>query len=93
MCIHVVHFMYHGCRCVLAETVCMCNDSSSCLLRSAQGLVNSAGRLSHQAVFQTLPDSLQLQTHRLLYKHKDMKTYNSSDRWLELAQTGTSVQR
>jgi len=29
----------------------MCNDSSSRLLRSAQGLVNSARRLSHQAVF------------------------------------------
>ena len=30
-----------------------CNDSSSRLLRGAQGLVISAGRLSHQAVFQT----------------------------------------
>ena len=71
----------------------ICNDSSSRLLRSAQGLVDSAGRLSHQAIFQTLPDSIQLQTHRLLYKHRDMKTYSSSDRWLQLTQSGTSVQR
>jgi len=56
-------------------------------------LVDSAGHLSHQAVFQTLPDSIQLQTHRLLYKHRDMKTYRSSDRWLQLTQTGTSVLR
>ena len=58
------------------DPIYKCNDSSSRLLRSAQGLVDSAGHLSHQAVFQTLPDSIQLQTHKLLYKHKDMKVYS-----------------
>ena len=70
----------------------MCNDLSCHLLRSAQRLVDYVGRLIHQTVFQTLPDSVQLQTHVLLYTNSDMKTNSSSDRWVQLTQTGTSVQ-